>query len=169
MADLPSCAADSNVDETLKERKESIYHTSGLPLPRFASLGKDKAYVRSGPGEKYPLKWVLQRKGYPVEIILEYETWRKIRDIDGQEGWIYHSMLSGKRFALTKGEGNIALYNKPFDINAKPTRITAYLEPTVLSEIKECVDLWCNIDALGFSGWIQRKFIWGVYEDENFD
>src|SRR6266404_7272510 len=52
---------------------------SGLPLPRFASLRSDEVNVRTGPGTRYPVDWVFKRKGMPVEIVAEYENWRKIR------------------------------------------------------------------------------------------
>ena len=53
---------------------------TGLPLPRFASLRADEANVRAGPGTRYPIEWVFKRKGMPVEIVAEFENWRKIRE-----------------------------------------------------------------------------------------
>ena len=38
---------------------------SGLPLPRFASLKADEVNVRTGPGPRYPIEWILKRKGMP--------------------------------------------------------------------------------------------------------
>lgn len=149
--------------------KEKTFHTSGLPLPRFVSLGKEKVFVRSGPGDKYPIKWILQRKSLPVEIVLEYDNWRKIKDYEGQEGWVFHSMLSGKRTAIATGEENIPVYETPFEDQAQKTRVIAYLEPYVVSQIIQCNGAWCELDSLGFSGWVERKSLWGVYENENFD
>src|SRR4030095_12903685 len=60
---------------------------SGLPIPRFASLRSDEVNVRTGPGTRYPVDWVFKRKGMPVEIVAEYENWRKIRDWKGARGW----------------------------------------------------------------------------------
>jgi SH3-like domain-containing protein len=45
---------------------------SGLPVPRYVSLKSDKAYLRTGPGDRYPVSWVYMRKGLPVEVIREY-------------------------------------------------------------------------------------------------
>src|SRR3977135_1331350 len=56
---------------------------SGLPIPRFASLRSDEVNVRTGPGARYPVDWVFKRKAMPVEIVAEYENWRKIRDRQG--------------------------------------------------------------------------------------
>src|ERR1700761_9209756 len=70
---------------------------SGLPVPRFVSLKSDHVNVRGGPNKDQDVAWVYTRPGLPVEITAEYENWRRIRDSDGAEGWVYHSLLSGKR------------------------------------------------------------------------
>src|SRR5262245_26085638 len=72
---------------------------SGLPLPRFVSLKSDHVNVRGGPNKDHDVAWVYTRPALPVEITAEYENWRKIRDRDGSEGWVYHTLLSGKRTA----------------------------------------------------------------------
>ncbi len=70
---------------------------SGLPLPRFVSLKSDRVNVRAGPGQSHRVAWVFSRAGLPVEIVAEFENWRRIRDSDGSEGWVFHSLLSGRR------------------------------------------------------------------------
>jgi len=73
---------------------------SGLPVPRFVSLKSDKVNVRAGPAREQDVAWVYSRAALPVEVTAEFENWRKIRDWEGAEGWVYHSMLSGRRTAL---------------------------------------------------------------------
>ena len=70
---------------------------SGLPVPRFVSLKSDRVNVRSGPNKDQDVRWVYTRAGMPVEVTAEFENWRRIRDWEGAEGWVYHSLLSGKR------------------------------------------------------------------------
>ena len=72
---------------------------TGLPLPRFVSLKSNNVNVRRGPGQDYDVVFTFVRAGLPVEITDEFENWRKIRDSDGSEGWVFHSLLSGKRTA----------------------------------------------------------------------
>ncbi len=73
---------------------------SGLPVPRFVSLKADKVNMHIGPAKTYEVKWLYQRAGLPVEITAESDNWRRIRDADGAEGWVYHSLLSGKRTGM---------------------------------------------------------------------
>ena len=88
------CAAHAGAQEPQKGP------VSGLPLPRYVSLKSDRVNVREGPSKEHPTLWIYERAALPVEITAEFETWRKIRDSEGAEGWVLHSLLSGRRTAL---------------------------------------------------------------------
>ena len=92
---------------------QGIGKASGLPLPRYVSLKSDHVNLREGPSKEHRTAWVYQRAGLPVEITAEAETWYRIRDSEGSEGWVLHSLLSGRRTALVapwkKGE-TLALF-----------------------------------------------------------
>ena len=83
--------------------KADLGKETGLRVPRFVSMNSSKVNVRAGPGTRYPIKWVFQRKTLPVQIIAESDTWRKIRDFEGIEGWVHQRMLSGRRRAVVTG------------------------------------------------------------------
>src|SRR5687768_4394476 len=88
---------------------------SGLPVPRYVSLKADKVNMHIGPAKHYETKWVYQRAGLPVEITAEFENWRRIRDSDGTEGWVYHSLLSGRRTGVVIAKSKddlVSLYEK---------------------------------------------------------
>ena len=78
---------------------------SGLPLPRFVTVKAKAATVRVGPGYQYDVAWQYQVGGVPVEIIQEFDVWRKIRDVDGSIGWVHQSMLSGTRAGYVTRDG----------------------------------------------------------------
>ncbi|HEU4839271.1 MAG TPA: SH3 domain-containing protein [Micavibrio sp.] len=139
--------------------------SSGLPIPRFVSLAADKVFVRTGPALRYPIKWVYQRQNLPVEIIQEFDTWRKIRDMDGDDGWVHQSLLSGDRYAIVKGEINLAVRKEP----GANSRISAFYEPDVVASLSGCEGEWCRVRSEGYEGWAERKFLWGIYDSEDFD
>ena len=143
----------------------SAFRSTTYPLPRFVSLGSDKVYVRTGPGQRYPIKFLYKKSGLPVEVILEYEAWRKIRDQEGDEGWVHKSLLSGRRTGLIRSEDLVSVYQKP----KTEARIVAYIEPNAIGGLKECQDGWCTFESAGYKGWVETKYIWGVYEGEDFD
>ena len=134
---------------------------SGLPIPRFATLKSDEVNVRTGPGPRYPIDWVFKRKGMPVEIVAEYDNFRKIRDWQGASGWVYQGLLTGKRtFIIPSKVAN--LYKTP----ATSAPVVAKLEPEVMGEISSCQGDWCRVKVSSVSGWLQRTEIWGVYKSE---
>ena len=141
---------------------------SGLPVPRFVSLKADRVTVRGGPDKDHDVSWIYTRVGWPVEITAEFENWRRIRDSDGSEGWVYHSLLSGKRMAAVqlKSKTDLApLYAKPDGNSA----VTAQLQVGVLGAVKHCTGTWCQITGDGFDGWIEQTALWGVYPDEKIE
>jgi len=142
-----------------------VFNQSGLPLPRFVSLRSNKVFVRTGPALRYPIKWVYVKQGLPVEIIQEFDTWRKIRDLNGQEGWIHQSLLSGRRKALVNTKEDVFLVRKPIS----EAKQVAILEPKVIVTLKECSGAWCSAEVGSFEGWIEKKSLWGVYEAEELD
>src|ERR1700738_2020313 len=75
---------------------------ASLPVPRFVSLHADRVNLRTGPGDRYPIDWVLTRRDMPVEIIAQFEHWRQIRDWEGTKGWVHQRMLAGKRDVIVQ-------------------------------------------------------------------
>jgi SH3-like domain-containing protein len=133
----------------------------GARLPRFVSLRSDLVNLRVGPGENYPIQWVLTRKEMPVEIVREFEHWRMIRDWQGTEGWVHERMVWGKRGVVVKG-GIRALHRQP----DPASEVVARAEPGVFARLAECRGGWCRIEAAEITGWVQRGEVWGVYPDE---
>jgi SH3-like domain-containing protein len=135
------------------------------PIPRYASLRSSQVNLREGPSKDHRATWIFQRAGLPVEITGEFETWRKIRDSEGSEGWVLNSLLSGRRTGLVapwkKGE-NIPVFSKPSD----SASLAAQLQSGVIGNIKKCDGTWCHIFGDGFDGYIQQQNLWGVYPNE---
>jgi len=140
---------------------ETLGSETKLPLPRFVSLRSSEVNLRTGPGTNYPVDWVFVRRELPVEIIAEFDVWRKIRDWQGTVGWVHQSMLDGRRTARVTGADR-ELRNEPADAAA----VVARLAPGVIGRLLECEAAWCRIDADGYRGWLKRDEFWGTYPDE---
>jgi SH3-like domain-containing protein len=141
---------------------------SGLPLPRFVSLKPDKVNVRGGPTRDYEVVFVYTRAGLPVEITAESDNWRRIRDREGSEGWVYHSLLSGRRTAVVSPKDKKQLVPLHEAANAGAA-VVAQLQPGVLGAVKRCTGSWCHIAGHGFDGWIAQEQLWGVYPNEKVE
>ena len=136
--------------------------------PRFVSLKSDRVNVRSGPNKDQEVRWVYTRAGMPVEITAEFENWRRIRDWEGAEGWVYHSLLSGRRSAMvvpTLKDDLVPLYASP-DVKATET---ARLQSGVLGVLKSCNGTWCEFSGKNFDGWVRQERLWGAYPNEKIE
>ena len=131
------------------------------PLPRFSSLRFDRVNVRVGPGLNFPVEWVLTRRGMPVEVIAEYESWRRIRDWQGTEGWVRENGLAGKRTAIVTGSVRL-LYRAAGDLTAA----VAQVEPGAIGQLLACEGEWCRLDFGGKRGYLKRGEFWGANPDE---
>jgi SH3-like domain-containing protein len=132
-----------------------------LPVPRFVALRVGEVNLRTGPGERYPIEWVLTRKDMPVEIVAEFDVWRKIRDWQGTEGWVHERMVTGRRTVLIKDETR-ALHREADERSP----VVARAEPGVVGRLMECQGEWCRVECQDVRGWLKRGEIWGVYSDE---
>ena len=152
--------------ETGQQAEPSAAAKSALRLPRFVSLKSNKVNVRKGPSAEQAIVWVFSRAGLPVEIIAESENWRRVRDSEGADGWVFHSLLSGRRTALIapweKNKASVPLYAK----DSTSSRVIAELEPGVLGSVQECDGEWCKLSIADYSGYVEQARLWGVYRGE---
>ncbi|MBB6209250.1 SH3 domain-containing protein [Novispirillum itersonii] len=103
------------------------------------------------------------RRELPVEVIQEYETWRKIRDPDGAEGWVHQSMLTGRRTIMVRKDK--AMLRRTADDTASAA---AYLSQGVVGKLLQCPkgSDYCRVEVEGYQGWLRRNELWGAYKAE---
>lgn len=135
---------------------------SGLPIPRFVSIKADVANARRGPGDEFPILWQYRSPHLPLEVVAEYKDWRRVRDYLGDESWMKHWLLSGKRYVIITARTQVPLHARA----SGDSSIRSYLAPKIIAKLEECTDAWCEIrvnhaDFKG-SGWIGREHIWGA-------
>ncbi|MBV9044207.1 MAG: aspartyl-trna synthetase [Alphaproteobacteria bacterium] len=134
------------------------------PPSPYVSIRRDKAFMREGPSYAHRILWVYQHKDYPFRVIATYDAWRRVRAVDGTTGWMHHSQLSERRTVLFIGFTKSALRTDA-DPNAK---IVAYAQPGVVARLKACEPRFCEVDADGTDGWVDKRNIWGVGVGEVF-
>lgn len=159
----PAVKPNGDDEAVESDEKDGAPKTSGLPIPRFASLRTDAVNLRTGPGTRYPADWLYVRRGLPVEIIGEFDTWRHVRDPAGTEGWVHQSTLSGRRTGI--------IINGPSllrrDVNDQ-AQLVATLKNGVVVNVQRCpVDVdFCRVEVKGLQGWLKREQVWGIYPNE---
>ena len=146
----------------------------------FLSLKSSEVNLRVGPGEEYPIAWVLTKSGLPIKLIAEYNNWRKVQLVDGTEGWIHVNIISRKNTAIVKNphptirkiknSNNEKLKN--FDIEEpfcavlykynSHSRPIARVEENVVVRVLKREENMIKIDVNHIKGWIDRENLWGV-------
>lgn len=125
----------------------------------FVYMRASEVNVRAGPNKRYPIKWVLKNKGEPGKILSKFENWTKIRDIDGDEGWVHNSMLSKKVHGILLSEKMILLHSGP----SKSSKPIARLKTGIRFGVQKCLkNKWCLVSIGGLNGWVSKSYIWGL-------
>lgn len=137
------------------------------PVPRFVSLKFDTIKVRVGPdSNKYKVAWIYKKKGLPVEVIADYDQWRRIRGVNGETGWVLKNQLDSKRSAMTvpwvKDDYLFAMRKTPDDQGV----LVAEVQSKVIGTVRSCNGTWCELDIQGYRGWLKQAELWGVYPEE---
>ncbi|MEM9732946.1 MAG: SH3 domain-containing protein [Pseudomonadota bacterium] len=157
---------------------QKIGKETGLPLPRFVSLKAKVVNMRVGPGRKYGVRWQYRRRGLPVEVIQEFDQWRRIRDADGSTGWVLHSLLSSRRTAVVAPWEKVQVkfgqpIRKTFFDGKKSARSDAATiarpQAGLIVDIDECADRWCAVEVRNYRFYLKQEALWGVYPGEAVD
>ena len=138
---------------------------TNLQLPRFVSLKSNDVNLRVGPSVNYPIELKYTQNNLPVEIIDEFDFWRKIKDSENNIGWLHKSLIKGERFVLTVNKNNYvkSIYNRP---NGNQIGM---VEKNNILNLESCLQNWCLVSHQKIRGWLSKEFIWGVYETEVYN
>ena len=128
---------------------KNIGSDTGYKIPRFVSLKSNDVNLRIGSSTNYPIILKYTIKALPVEVIDEYQVWRKINDIEGNQGWIHKTLIQGDRYAIINQEYNssVQIYSKP-----KGNKIGKIGKFNIV-KINTCLLKWCQINYKQFKGW----------------
>lgn len=140
---------------------------SGFPLPRFVSIKSSKVNIRIGPTLDHAVAWTFVKAGVPVEITQEFDIWYRIRDFEGQEGWVQKTFLSGQRTAFVAPKNKAETV--PLRAKAESPIASAMLESGVLVTVASCDGRQCRIIVDGYKGYVDQGKLWGVYPDEKVE
>ena len=133
-------------------------------VPRFASLASDKVFMREGPTYRHPILWIYRRRGWPVQVVQQYDVWRRVRDVDGTTGWVNAAMIAERRTVIVTADRPAAVRRS----SDPRSPILALAQHGVVAKLVTCLEAACEIEADGTDGWIEKKDIWGVGPSEVF-
>ena len=121
-------------------------------------LKNNEVNVRYGPSLDYPIKYIYKKINLPVKVIDTKENMRRIVDHKKNSGWIHRSQLKKSKSLITTKIK--ILFKKPTKFSKPLARIS---EGRLLI-VKECENNWCSIKTDKYSGWVEKKDVWGSIE-----
>jgi SH3-like domain-containing protein len=134
--------------------------------PQYASLTRDKVYLREGPSYQNRVLWIYRRKGLPMRVLHKYDIWYRVKDSDGTVGWISNVMISTSRRTVVVTSKHAAPIRDGAGVNAKAI---AYAQHGVVAKLEACKADACKVSVDGTEGWIRKQDIWGVGVGEVFE
>lgn len=167
--DIPPDAAPDISEEQAEALTGKSGFTGGLLRPRFVSVNVGRANMRKGPGRQYPIAWVLVRRNLPVEVIEEYENWRRVRERSGETGWVHKAMLSGRRTAMITTVSDTDQLISVYRSASQDDPPVLMAQPGAIGEVNECDGDWCVLSFKQGRGWVRREHLWGVYPGEEIE
>jgi hypothetical protein len=123
----------------------------------YKSIGAAPAVLYDAPSSRGKKVFVAPRN-MPVEVILVYGEWTKVRDASGDLSWVESKALAGKRFVIVKAAVS-RIHAGPEE--ASPTVFSA--EKGVLLELVEPVSSgWVKVRHRdGQGGFAKATEVWG--------
>lgn len=123
----------------------------------FKSIGATPAVLYDAPSEKGRKVFIAPR-GMPVEVVLSYGEWSKVRDAGGDLSWVDSKQLTSRRMLVVTAAP--ARLRAAADDNA-PLVMTA--ERGVLLELTDpVVSGWLKVRHRdGVSGFVKATDVWG--------
>ncbi|MDO9134724.1 MAG: SH3 domain-containing protein [Hydrogenophaga sp.] len=112
--------------------------------------------MREGPGTHTAVLWEL-KQGYPLQITERKGSWLRVRDFEGDTGWVARSLTGDTPHHVVK--------SKVANLRAGPGtqhRIVGRLEYGELLRTREKRADWVRVErSEGVSGWIAKRLLWG--------
>ncbi|MDG4475812.1 SH3 domain-containing protein [Thiovibrio frasassiensis] len=122
----------------------------------MVSIKQAKARMRSGPGEKYPIKWELGI-GYPLQVVSRKGSWLKVTDYESDTGWIYKTLVGKTPYMIVEKEKTI-IRKGP----SESERIIGNATRGVVLRTMTHKKGWVKVKhESGLTGWVQRETLWG--------
>lgn len=130
---------------------DSISETKKILTTKFNEVN-----VRNGPGLNHLKIYKILKKGYPLKVIKEFESWKKVKDFRGVLGWVSNSQLSNKAFGIVIVDEEII-----FKFPELKSKKIARIKKNFVIRIKKCSVDWCFVEEGEIKGWIPKESFWG--------
>lgn len=123
----------------------------------FKSVGVSPAVLQDAPSEK-GRKVFIAPPGMPVEIVLTYGEWTKVRDVSGDLAWVPASALNAQRMLVVTA-GLATVRSAP---NTAATPVFSAARHVLLELAEPATSGWLKVRHRdGQGGYVNASEVWG--------
>lgn len=123
---------------------------------QLVSIRASAANLRAAPGMSGEVLWQLGR-GYPLEVLERQGNWFKVRDFEGDQGWVAASTTSTQPYHVVRAR-SARLRAGPGDEH--PTVGYAVYGQVLQTELRAADWVRLRLEP-GRTAWIARDLLWG--------
>jgi Uncharacterized protein conserved in bacteria len=124
----------------------------------FGAIGDEPAVLYDTPSYN-GIRLFIAPPHMPLEVLLTYESWTKIRDVSGDMAWVESKALGQKQYIAVKTD--LAQIHELPDA-ASPVVFQAK-KNVILEVLKPAQDGWISISHRdGQAGFVRGSDVWGV-------
>ena len=122
----------------------------------FVSIKGNQVNIRQAPSTQSDVTWELT-KGYPMQVTQKRGNWFKVKDFEGELGWVYQPLTHKQAHYIVKAP-KANMRTGP----GTQYRKVASLQQHDLLQTMEKKNGWVRGKASnGQIGWISKKLLWG--------
>ena len=116
----------------------------------------NKANLRKGPGDWYPITWQINTPSLPVKVLEKGEFYNKVELHDGTQGWLSKILTSDKKNLIVIRDTNLLGSNGK--VKAK------VLKDNIIKTYNcdlEKKSHFCRVKIQNVKGFIKKSYLWG--------
>ena len=115
----------------------------------------NKANLRKGPGDWYPIKWQINAPNLPIKVLEKGEFYNKVELHDGTRGWLSKILTTNKKNLIVIKDSNVLSSNGK--IKAKILKDNIIKNYNCNLEKKQL----CKVEIKNIKGYIKKSSLWG--------
>ena len=123
---------------------------------QMVSINREDSNMRAGPGTQFKALWRLIR-GYPLRVTGRRGQWFKVRDFEGDEGWVFRPLAGQTPHHIVKARGA--------HLRARPSTRSRVLGQLSYGDVLRTLAKragWVKVrHGGGAVGWVARDLVWG--------
>ena len=116
----------------------------------------NKANLRKGPGDWYPIKWQINTPSLPLKVIERGEFYNKVELHDGTQGWLSIILTSNKKNLIVIKDTNLISSNGKIKAKILKDNIIK----TYNCDLEKKSQL-CKVEIKNIKGYIKKSNLWG--------